>query len=139
MAPQGDELVQVAWAEDEFQAEAIRGLLKSAGILSVQQQVGVNGPQIGYGLLNPGGGERRILVHPHYVEAANAILAENLVADEYEAPEPVNARYLEEAQGGRGPRNYGLLGAYLRIYAVSAAVIALIFAVWLLLRVTGLT
>jgi hypothetical protein len=127
-----DDLVQVAWAGDEVEAEAIRGLLKSAGILSVQQQVGVNGPQLGYGLLNPGGGARRILVHPNYVEAANGILAEHLVVDEYEAPEPVNARYLEAAQGGRGPRNYGLIGAYARIFGVSFAVFALIFAIWLL-------
>ncbi|HEU5253015.1 MAG TPA: DUF2007 domain-containing protein [Solirubrobacterales bacterium] len=136
----GEDLVQVAWANDELEAEVIGGLLKSAGILSVQQQVGVNGPQLGY-VLSPGGGSRRILVHPDHLEAANAILVENRVADEYEAPEPVNARYLDEAQGRRGPRNYGLIGAYLRIFAVSVAAMALMalaFVVYSLLRDAGL-
>lgn len=130
-----DDLVQVAWANDEGEAEVICGLLRSAGILSVQQQVGVNGPQLGYGLLSPGGGSRRILVHRNHAEAANAILAENMVADEYEAPEPVNARYLEEAQGGRGPRNYGVIGAYARTFAVGFVVMALVSGVWVLFRV----
>jgi len=130
-----EDLVQVAWAADEGEAEAIRGLLKSAGILSIQQQVGANGPQLGYGLLSPGGGSRRILVHPNYVEAANAILVENVTADEYEAPEPVNARYLEEAQGGRGPRNYGVIGAYVRTFAVAFVAMALVSSIWILFRV----
>jgi hypothetical protein len=130
-----EDLVQVAWAADEVEAEVIRGLLKGAGILSVQQQVGVNGPQLGYGLLSPGGGSRRILVHPNYAEAANAILVENLKVDEYEAPEPVNARYLEEAQGGRGPRNYGVIGAYVRAFAVAFVAMALVSGIWILFRV----
>ena len=130
-----EDLVQVAWAANEVEAEAIRGLLKSAGILSVQQQAGINGPQLGYGLLSPGGGSRRIMVHPNYAEAANAILVENLTVDEYEAPEPVNARYLEEAQGGRGPRDYGLIGAYVRTFAVGFGVMALVCGIWMLFRV----
>lgn len=134
-----DELVQVAWANDEFEAEAIQGLLKNAGIPSVQQQVGINGPQLGYGLLNPSGGSRRVMVHPHHAEAANGVLAETLVADENEVPEPVNAQYLEEGQGGRRPRGYGLIGAYARIYLVSFGGMALIFGGYVLLRTLGLT
>lgn len=141
MTSSGEDLVQVAWANDELEAETIRGLLESVGIRSVQQQVGVNGPQLGYGLLTPGGGSRRILVHPDDGEAANELLVETREDDLYEAPEPVNARYLDKAQGRRGPRNYGVIGAYARIFAVSAAAMALMalaFVAYSLLSGAGL-
>lgn len=131
------DLVEVSFVGDEHQAAMIQALLEDRGIPSLQQQVGPSGPQLGYGLMNPGGGARRVMVHPHRADEARAIL----VAAEAEAgdlAEPVNAEYLEDARGGRKPRNYNLIGAYARIYFVSFAAMALIFGAWLLLRAAGL-
>lgn len=115
----------------------IQALLEDRGIPSLQQQVGPSGPQLGYGLMNPGGGSRRVMVHAHRADEARAIL----VAAQAEAEdlvEPVNAEYLADAQGGRRPRNYNLIGAYARIYLVSFVAMGLIFGAWLLLRAAGL-
>ena len=118
------DLVEVAFVGDEIQAAMIQALLEQHEIPSLQEQVGPSGRQLGEALVNPGG-SRRVMVHEHRAEEARAILAEAEVEGEQEAPEPVNARYLEEAEGGRGPRSYGLIGAYVRIFAVWAAAIAL--------------
>ncbi|HEU5105039.1 MAG TPA: DUF2007 domain-containing protein [Solirubrobacterales bacterium] len=130
------DLVEVAFVGDEVQAAMIQALLEQYEIPSLLQQVIPSGRQVG-SLVLPPGGSQRVMVHAHRAEEARAILAEAETEGEQEAPEPVNARYLEAAQGRRGPRSYGLLGAYLRIFAVSAAVIALmmvVFGVYLLLR-----
>jgi hypothetical protein len=130
------DLVEVAFVGDEVQAAMIQGLLEQHEIPSIQEQIGPSGRQLGSGLLSPGG-SRRVMVHVHRVEEARAILAEAETEGEQEAPESVNARYIEAAQGGRGPRSYGLFGAYLRIFGVSVAVIALmllVYAVYALLR-----
>jgi hypothetical protein len=99
----------------------------------VQQQVGINGPQVGIGLLNPSGGARRVMVDVAHVDEARALLDEVLVENEQEAPEPVNGKYLEEARGHR-PRNYNLIGAYARIYFWSFLAMALATGVFLLVR-----
>jgi len=130
------DLVEVAFVGDEPQAMMIQALLEARGIPSLQQQVTPSGPQLGYGLMNPGGGARRVMVHPHRADEARAVLA----AAEAEADgvvEPVNAEHLADAQG-RKPRNYNLIGAYARIYLVSLVAMAAIFAGWLLLRAAGL-
>ncbi len=129
----GDELVAVAFANDQVEAEMVQGLLKGAGIPSLVQPLSVNGPQVGIGWLNPGGGSRRVLVRADCSEKARALLAETLVEDEETLPEPVNAGYLEEGCG-RKPRGYGLIGAYTRIWGWSFGVLALVFVVFLLLR-----
>jgi Putative prokaryotic signal transducing protein len=135
----GEDLVQVAWAGDQTEAGMIQGLLENAGIASVQQQLGVDGPQVGFGLLNPGGGARRVMVHPGRAEEAKALLAETLgVAEEDAAPEPVNAEHLADARGRR-PRGYGLVGAYARIYLWSAVAMAAVFGAFMLARALGLT
>jgi len=105
----------------------IRGLLESAGIPSVAQQRGVDGPQVGIGLLNPAGGSRQIVVRADQVAAARAVLAEGVVG------EFSDLDGLPEAPG-RGPRNYGLIGAYARMIFWSLAVMGLAFGVFLLLR-----
>jgi hypothetical protein len=129
----GEELVQVAWANDRVEAGLIQGLLESAGIPSMPQQVGIDGPQLGHAFLNPTGGSYRVMVDAGRAEEARALLAEALVEEEREAPEPVNARYLEEARG-RGPRNYGPIGAYARIYFWSFVAMATACGVFMLLR-----
>lgn len=128
------DLVEVAFVGDEIQAAMIQALLEQHEIPSLQEQVTPSGAQLGYSLMNPGGGARRVMVHDHRVEEARAILAEAEADGEREAPEPVNARYIEEAQGGRGPRSYGLVGAFVRMFLVSAVVMALVFGVWWLFR-----
>lgn len=128
------ELVEVAFVGDEPQAAMIQGLLEESGIPSLQQPVGPNGPQLGYGLLNPGGGQRRVMVHANRAEEARALLAEAMAEGERSAAEPVNAEYLEDARGGRKPRSYGSIGAYARIYLWSFGAMALAFGVFLLLR-----
>jgi hypothetical protein len=77
-----DELIKVAWAEDEFKAELIQGLLEDRGIPSVQQQLGASGRQVGLGWPNPGGGDRNILVPADRAEEARTLLAETFVEDE---------------------------------------------------------
>lgn len=128
------ELVEVAFVGDEPEAAMIQGLLEDNGIRSLQQGVGPSGPMLGYGLMNPGGGSRRVMVHPSQVEEARALLADVLAESDSDPPEPVNAEYLEDARGGRKPRSYGLVGAYARIYLVSFGVLAVAFAVFVLLR-----
>jgi hypothetical protein len=45
-----------------------------------------------------------------------------------------NAAYLDEARG-RGPRNYGVIGAYARIWLWSLVVLAVTFGIFMLARV----
>ena len=131
-----DELVEIAFVGDEHQAAMIQALLEEKGIPSLQQQVGPSGPQLGYGVLHPGGGPRRVMVHAHRAEEARALLPEARAEDE--VPEPVNARHLEDAEG-RGPREYGLLGAYARIYLWAFGAMALAFGGFALLYALGVT
>jgi hypothetical protein len=130
----GDELVGVAHASDRVEAEMIQGLLESAGIPSVLQQVGVDGPSLGYGLLSPGGGSRRVMVHANKSEEARAVLAETLAEHEQEDWTEAGDSSNPEEPGGRNPRSYGLIGAYARIWAFSLGAMGLAFAVFLLLR-----
>lgn len=119
----------------------IQGLLESGGIPSVLQHVGVDGPSLGFGLLNPGGGSRRVMVRAGHSEEARALLAETLAegeaADSTEiagASHPEDTAPYPEETEGRRPRGYGLIGAYARIWAWSLGAMALAFAVFLLLR-----
>jgi hypothetical protein len=77
-----------------------------------------------------------VMVHAHRAEEARKLLADAKVEDEQTAPEPVNARYLEEARG-RGPRNYGVIGAYARMFLVALLAMlgfAVAFGVFMLLH-----
>jgi hypothetical protein len=129
----GGEPVGVAYADDRVEAEMIRGLLESAGIPSAVQQWGIDGPLLGFGLLNPGGGSRRIMVHANQAEAARAVLAESLVSGEPDGWDAlVDVDETSEAPG-RKPRNYNLIGAYARGWFWSIIVMGLAFAIFLLL------
>jgi hypothetical protein len=133
-----DDLVSVTWVGNEHEAAMVQALLKEHGIPSLQRQMGLDGGVLGEGFL-PGGGSRQVLVHRHRAEEARALVEAVQAETEQEVPDPVNARYLEEGEGRRGPRNYGLIGGFARIYLASFVAIALIFGVWLLLRALGLT
>lgn len=126
------DLVEVAFVGDEFEAEMIRVLLDEHGIPSLQQQVTPSGPQLGYGLMNPGGGARKVMVHPERADRARTLI-EAASAEEV-FPEPVNAEYLEDAEGGRKPRSYGVIGGYARAWFWSIVAFALFFGVWMLFR-----
>jgi len=131
----GDDLVGVAYANDRVEAEMIQGLLQSAGIPSALKHIGADGPSLGFGLLNPGGGSRRVMVRASRQEEARALLAETLVeAEEEDWAETATASNPEEP-GRSNLRGHGLIGAYARIWAWSIGAMGLAFAVFLLLRV----
>ena len=130
----GEDLVSVAFATSRPEGDMIQGLLDSAGIPSVVRQVGIDGPRLGFGLLNPSGGPQRVMVRSDQAEAARALLAEAVVTNEPEDwVESDDSPHAEEAEG-RKPRNYGLIGAYGRIWAWSLGAMMLAFGVFLLLR-----
>lgn len=110
----------------------IQGLLRTAGIPSVMQQVGIDGPRLGHPLLNPGGGSQQVMVRPDDADAARALLEETVAVAEPESWADI-ALNNDEAAGG-GPRSYGLVGAYTRIWAWSLGSVALAFGIFLLLR-----
>jgi hypothetical protein len=130
------DLVEVAFVGDEFQGEMIRALLQEQGIPSILEQSAPSGPQLGYGLMNPGGGARRVMVHAERADQARALI-ETASAEEA-PPEPVNAEYLADAEGRRKPRNYGLIGGYARAWFWSLLAMAGFFVIWLLLREAGI-
>lgn len=126
------ELVQVACAQNQPEAEMIQGLLEDRGIPSALQALGINGPQLGFGLLvsNP----QRVMVRTDQAEDARVLLAETMIEGEGgDWSDTANARHLDDL-GGRKPRAYGLGGAYLRIYLWSLGAIAAALGVFLLLR-----
>ena len=134
MSAGGEETVGIAYANGRVEAEMIRGLLESAGIPSALQQLGIDGPLLGIGLLSPGGGSRRVLVRADQAEAAQAVLSEALSQDEHDVwNAPIDTDYANGAPG-RKPRNYNLIGAYARIWFWSLAAMGLAFAIFLLLR-----
>ena len=130
----GEELIGVAHVSDRAEAEMIQGLLQSAGIPSVLQHVGIDGPTVGIGLLNPGGGSRRVMVHARQSEAARALL-EEAAAEGEAVVEMAGASEAEETEG-RKPRDYNVIGAYARAWAWSLGVMGLAFALFMLLRST---
>jgi Putative prokaryotic signal transducing protein len=130
----GGELVGVAFAHDLAEAAMIQGLLEASGITSMQQSVGVNGPLLGFGWLNPGGGSRRIVVRAEQARQAMSVLAGVVARGEEEVlPDIANSEHLADARGHK-PRNYGLFGRYVRIYLWSLGALAAAFLIFLLLR-----
>lgn len=130
------DLVEVAFVGDEFQAKMIQAMLEAQGIPSLVQQVAPSGPQLGYGLMNPSGGARRVMVHAELGDRARALI-EATTAEGESLAEPVNAEYLEDAAGRRRPRNYGVIGGYARAWFWSLLAMVGFFVAWLLLREVG--
>jgi Putative prokaryotic signal transducing protein len=127
-----DDLVSIAWVENAYEAAIVEAMLKEHGIPSMQKQVGIDGAMLGYSVLT-GGGSRRVMVHAHRAEEARVLLEEARAEDERTVPEPLNARYLDEAQG-RGPRNYSLIGAYARALLLAVVVFAIVFGIFMFFR-----
>lgn len=130
----GEGPVGIAYANDRVEAEMIRGLLESAGISSAVQQRGIDGPSLGFGLLNPAGGSCRIMVHANQADAARAVLAESLAPGEPDGWDALTEADDASAASGRKPRNYNLIGAYARIWFWSLIAMGLAFAIFLLLH-----
>lgn len=127
-----EELERVAYANDRVEASMIQGLLDDGGIPSVLQALGLDGTQLGVGALtrNP----QRVMVRASQADAARTLLADALAEGEQELwPESLSPDDAEEPRGSK-PRNYGLVGAYMRIYLWSFAIIAFALGVFLLLR-----
>jgi hypothetical protein len=129
----GADLVEVAFADDPAKAGMIQGLLENDDIPSLLLPTGLNGPLLGIGLLPPG--SQRVMVRAGQAGDARRLLSETLVEEEREAvPEIANAMYLDDAKG-RGPRGYGLIGAYARIWLWSLGAVGVAFGVFLLIRI----
>jgi hypothetical protein len=129
----GADLVEVAFANDRVEGEMIQGLLQNNSISSLLQQAGINGPQLGIGLLPQGA--QRVMVRASQADAARHLLAETMVDSDLEVEEFADDAYLDDAKG-RGPRSYGLIGAYARIWLWSLVALGVAFGVFLLARVT---
>jgi hypothetical protein len=128
----GGRPIQVAYARDANEARIIKGLLQSAGIESMVQRAGISGLQVGTGLANTGGHGSRVIVRADRADEARTLLGDTLSRPEA-FPEPVNAKHLADSRG-RGPRSYGISGAYTRIYLSALAFFAIAFLLFLLLR-----
>jgi hypothetical protein len=127
----GGDLVEVAFANDPVEGEMIRGLLQVGGIPSILQPAGVNGPLLGIGLLPQGA--QRVMARASQADPARRLLAKAMAPRDLEVEELANAAYLDDANG-RGPRSYGLVGAYVRIWLWSLAALGASFGVFLLAR-----
>jgi hypothetical protein len=127
------DLVEVMFAPDRVEAEMVQGLLESEGIPSLLQATGVNGPQLGVGL-SPRS-PQRVMVRAEHADVARRLLAGTGMEEDVDVDELANAAYLDESRRRR-PRNYGVIGAYARIWFWSLAVLAITFGVFLLARVT---
>lgn len=132
-ARSGDDLVQIAFADTREEAALIRGLLREEGIRSLARQAGLEGGASTSYLLTRS--PRRIYVRPEDAGRARTILAETMVEEpqEQEIPEPANAAYLADATGHK-PRDYNVIGAYVRAWIVAIFVVAIVFLVFLVFR-----
>lgn len=74
------------------------------------------------------------MVHADKAGDARRLLSETLVEEREAVSEIANATYLDDAKG-RGPRGYGLIGAYARIWLWSLGAVGVAFGIFLLLRI----
>lgn len=131
--PTDADLVEVMFAGDRVEAEMVQGLLESEGIPSMLQATGVNGPQLGVGL-SPRS-PQRVMVRAEHADLARRLLDQVTPEENLDIDELANAAYLGEARG-RGPRSYGVIGAYARIWLWSLAILAVTFGIFMLARAT---
>jgi hypothetical protein len=74
------------------------------------------------------------MVRAEHADAARRLLSEFSSGEDLDVDELANAAYLDQAPG-RGPRSYGVVGAYARIWFWSLAALAVVFGVFLLARI----
>jgi hypothetical protein len=131
-SPDAD-LVGVMFAADRVEAEMVQGLLESEGVPSMLQATGVNGPQLGVGL-SPRS-PQRVMVRAEHADLARCLLAGIGTEEDVDVDELANAAYSDDSRR-RGPRSYGVIGAYARIWFWSLAALAVAFGLFLLARLT---
>jgi hypothetical protein len=131
--PADADLVEVMFAGDRVEAEMVQGLLESEGIPSMLQATGVNGPQLGVGL-SPRS-PQRVMVRAEHADLARRLLDQVTPEEDLDVDDLANAAHLGEARG-KGPRSYGVVGAYARIWFWSFAILAVTFGVFVLARIT---
>ncbi len=131
--PSDADLVEVMFAPNRVEAEMVQGLLDSEGVPSLLQATGVNGPQLGVGLLPRS--PQRVMVRAEHADLARRLLAGTGAEGDFDVDELANAAYLDQARG-REPRSYGVVGAYARIWFWSFTAFAVAFGIFLLARVT---
>lgn len=129
----GTDLVEVMFAPNRAEAEMVQGLLESEGVPSLLQATGVNGPQLGVGLSPQS--PQRVMVRAEHADLARRLLAGIEMEEGLDVDGLANAAYLDKARG-RGPRSYGVIGAYARIWLWSFAAFAIAFGIFMLARVT---
>ena len=132
LGPSDADLVELMFANDRVEAEMVQGLLESEGVPSMLQATGVNGPQLGVGLLPQG--PQRVMIRAEHVDVARRLLVTTGIKEDLDVVEFAGPADLGEA-GGRGPRSYGVIGAYARIWLWSLGAFVLAFGVFLLARV----
>lgn len=74
------------------------------------------------------------MVRASQADAARGLLAEALAEQDLKGEEFADEAYLDDVQKGRGPRSYGLIGAYVRIWIWSLTALGIAFGVFLLAR-----
>lgn len=131
---EGEELVEAAGARNSIEAGMLQGLLEDAGMPCMVRSYGVNGPQLGIGLLPEHGGSQQVMVHARRLVEARGVLSRVRAADQALDAQLAAERRLEYSGRGRKPRNYNLIGAYARIWAWSLAVFAVIAGLYFLGR-----
>jgi hypothetical protein len=75
------------------------------------------------------------MVRADHADPARSLLAETGMEEDLDVAGLANAADLDEERG-RGPRDYGVIGAYARIWFWSLTVLAIVFGVFSLARVT---
>jgi hypothetical protein len=131
--PADGDLVEVMFAGDRVEGEMVQSLLESEGIPSMLQATGVNGPQLGVGL-SPRS-PQRVMVRAEHADLARGLLDQVTPEEELNVSDLANAGYMDESRG-KGPRNYGVIGAYARIWFWSFVAFAVAVGIFLLARVT---
>lgn len=113
----------------------IKGLLQEGGVPSLVQATGIDGRTLGYGTLFRT--SHRVLVRSEHAEVARRLLAEigeaeaEAKAEDWDST--ANAEHLANASG-RGPRNYGLVGGYARIFFWSLLSFGVVTGIYFLLH-----
>lgn len=101
-------LVEVAATRNSIEAGMLQGLLEDAGIPVMVRSSGIDGQQLGFGLLIQHGGPQQVLVHAARLGEARAVLADALIAEDEDWATTANAEYLDDALPGRKPRALGV-------------------------------
>lgn len=100
----------------------IQGLLEAAGIPSMVQRLGIDGPTLGIAWADLKGGSHRVMVHAERLAEARTLLAGEILEEEV------------ETDAEREPWADRIVGALIRLVAWSVAGFAVMLAIFFLTR-----